>query len=233
MTAASAVSVATAANILAGTAADAALRSAAGGSVPEAIDTAASGAASGAAGKIMSFPDEQPEAMELDDYMHYLDGVPDFTDANVPPPPPVLVTRFDAEKHVFHLARIERQCAADAEQVKALQARWQRWLKRRQELADRQRAWHEAGLHAWMVNNGTKTLDLVNGTVRVVKGQPKVVIEDEKAFVETADPQFVRTKVTREPDKKAIAQFIKDTGEIPDGTDWVVGDDHVTVKVKE
>jgi hypothetical protein len=59
-----------------------------------------------------------------------------------------------------------------------------------------------------------------------------VEVADPEGFVERAPAALVRTKVTREPDKRAILELVRTTGEIPEGVELVRGDDTFKVETE-
>jgi len=64
-----------------------------------------------------------------------------------------------------------------------------------------------------------KTKTLPNGTMKIRKQQPLLVVEDRAVFFKNLGDKTELTRVTtkHEPDKKAIMKYIKDTGDVPDG----------------
>lgn len=66
----------------------------------------------------------------------------------------------------------------------------------------------------------------VMGTVSHVPGKPRVEVTDESVVPD----DFVDIEIVRKVRKKDVADFIKKTGEIPNGIDWVHGEDSVTIR---
>lgn len=72
------------------------------------------------------------------------------------------------------------------------------------------------------------------GTVSVAKGRESFKVTDDAAFlawVEEHHPTEVETvKKVRDGFRKNLGQVVKDTGEIPDGVEPVIGDPYVSVR---
>ena len=124
--------------------------------------------------------------------------------------------------HRQRLDEIQEHTQAEIEKI---------WHWEEQETAKvlRRCAWHESSLSAWVKAIGAKTVNLINGKVKVVKGRRKVEIVDE-ALVPA---EYLREQVTRTPDKKAILAALEKNGEIVDGTEVVTGDDSVAITTPE
>lgn len=108
------------------------------------------------------------------------------------------------------------------------------WERNQTEKVQKQLAWLESGLRVFLDTTNKATLKLVNGTLKYRKGRERIEIADEEAFVKAAemdDKGFVRTTVKKAPDKKAILEYINETGEIPEGVDIVTGEGSFTIEV--
>ncbi len=108
--------------------------------------------------------------------------------------------------------------------------RLQLWLEvEKRRIGDRV-AWHEEGLYGFLVRSGKRSLKLAYGVLRRITGRERVEVKDEDAFLLWAEqqPDQIRAqlvKVKRSASKTDIKAYIKSTGEIPDGTDLVTGED--------
>ena len=115
-------------------------------------------------------------------------------------------------------------------QVKDEVGRLQLWLEiEKRRISDRI-GWHEEGLRGFLQRSGKKSLKLAYGCLKWVKARDKVEVEDFDALETWAhhnDGTGIRIK--KEADKLAIAKHVKATGEIPDGTDLVTGQDTFSV----
>ena len=86
-----------------------------------------------------------------------------------------------------------------------------------------------------------KTKSMVNGTMKVRKMQPLVVIEDKDLFLKNLGPdqhlkdgtELFRVNTKYEPDKKSILKYVKDTGDVPDGIMVEDRDDKFSITIKE
>jgi phage host-nuclease inhibitor protein Gam len=92
-------------------------------------------------------------------------------------------------------------------------------------------AYLEARLRQFSECVGRKRRKSVNGTIGWRKAPHRVVIEDDDYFCSRAEEEFVRTTVA--PDKKAIADHIRSTGDVPEGADWVRGEDSFKIDTPE
>ena len=175
-------------------------------------------------------PQHQPE---LDDWMWLLDDderdreatADEYLDG-VQLPVPSIDCAALAERHLYQVRLIRRELDQIAAQAAAMRERVNTWERRRRDRLERREAWHKGGLMAYMVYCGRKTLDMVNGTLRVVTGRERVEVQDLEAFLAAAPEAFVRT--VREPDKMALKRHLRATGELLPGTDVVRGDDSLS-----
>ena len=137
-----------------------------------------------------------------------------------------------AEAHLRKVAYWEAEAAEVRAHAATEHARVNDWETRQLEKIRRPLSWHSAGLKAFLFNSGKKTLSLVYGKLRRTKGRERIEIEDPEAFVKAQmGDDFVTTTVKKTPDKKAILAHIHDTGEIPEGSELVTGDDSFKIEV--
>ena len=130
-----------------------------------------------------------------------------------------------AEDHLRKLAEFRDElwkvlCHFEAELGKI-----EAWREKQDQRIHRRIAWHERCLSAWFVQTGAKSADLINGTVRNKPGRERVDITDASAIPH----EYLREKVTYDPDKKRILAALKETGEIVPGTEVVRGEDEVVI----
>ncbi len=88
-----------------------------------------------------------------------------------------------------------------------------------------------ASLKRFYEASGAKRVVLPHGTLSQRKQPERVVIEDETTFLETAPAELIKTMAA--PDKTAIKEHIKTTGEIPTGVDLVRNDPKFTITLAE
>ena len=77
-----------------------------------------------------------------------------------------------------------------------------------------------------------KTKTLPNGTMKIRKQQPLLVVEDRGLFLSKLpdNHELIRVTTKYDPDKKAIMKYIKETGDVPDGIVVEERDDKFTIK---
>jgi len=68
------------------------------------------------------------------------------------------------------------------------------------------------------LENGIKTTKLPNGTLRIVN-RVKKTLPDDDILLKYSYANSIATKVVKKPDKKSIFEYIKETGDVPDGYD--------------
>ena len=98
--------------------------------------------------------------------------------------------------------------------------------------------WHEHGLQLYLEQNGKKSIDLVHGKVSKVTGREVVEVEDKDKFNEwflsaypLKEDRFYINK--RTPSLDLIKQYVKETGEIPEGCNFHRKPDQIRVTIKE
>ena len=139
----------------------------------------------------------------------------------------------DAERHLRAIRHWRAEREAIVSHAEGEMQRIQSWMESETAKIDRRIEWHEGGLVAYLMASGKKTVKLVYGTLKRIAGRERVEFWDELYFLAWAnqDPsrqKFVRVKC--EPDKRAILDHIKKTGEIPEYCKLVTGED--TYKVE-
>lgn len=106
------------------------------------------------------------------------------------------------------------------------------WLARQERKIQRRIDWNEKMLRAYLEGTGRKSVELPYGTLRIRKGRERVDVVLEETFIDWAekagmDDTLVR--VRKSPDKKAIGQYVRDTGEEPPGVLLNRGEDSFSV----
>jgi phage host-nuclease inhibitor protein Gam len=93
-----------------------------------------------------------------------------------------------------------------------------------------------AQLMTWTLENakkGAKSVKLLTGTVSVRTVPEAFFIADEDKFLEWALehlPEVLKEKTVTHIDKKAVEEYFKKTGEVPDGCDVKPSEERVYVK---
>ena len=93
------------------------------------------------------------------------------------------------------------------------------WQESRTVSIEKQKDYYLPFLKAYMERLGKKTEKLVNGTLSLRKQPPLIEIIDEQLLLNSGE--FVRIKTTSSIDKAGIRTYIKETGEIPEGVDYL------------
>jgi hypothetical protein len=97
---------------------------------------------------------------------------------------------------------------------------------------DRRISWHENALHRYYESKGERRVVMANATLSKTKARERIKVVDAgelwKWAVRNDQEHLFRT--VREPDKRAIQQFIQKTGEEPPGCSIERGEDAFKVK---
>lgn len=140
----------------------------------------------------------------------------------------------DLEQAEYH-AKIARRVAADLHAVEAHAqaqiAEIQAWHDRQTVRLNRQLNWRKDALRYFLAGSNKKTIDLVNATIRRRAGRSSIQVEDPDAFFQYVDREHLEdlVRVRREPEKKAIQDHLKKTGELPAGVTVVTGEESFSV----
>jgi len=147
---------------------------------------------------------------------------------------PILATdAHEVERQLRRLGTIRTEIQANCEHAEAEAMRAAEWAADRNDSLRKSAAYLEASLGAYLQQQDRKTLKLINGTLKVRSGRESVEITDERALMASDAPGYFRTTTTTAPDKKAILDHIKATGEIPAGCDLVRSPDTFTVETTQ
>ena len=134
------------------------------------------------------------------------------------------VSQNDAEDHLEHIRKIRWELERELEHAARQREKVDRFVELRKESAQKKINYHEACLMRYLESHGETSMNMINGRLRTYKGRMGVDILDEKLvseeFHKAGKPKISKT---------LIADHIKTTGEIPDGVDWVRGDDSFKV----
>jgi hypothetical protein len=130
----------------------------------------------------------------------------DLADVDLDNEPPTLATIDEADRTVWHIARLERQATQNEELAKLRKAQVDAWLEDVNGVLERERAWRERQVEGWMrahhETTGTKSVRLPSGTLALRKPRPRVEVLAEPS--EDAPAELVRVK--RDWDKVAIGK---------------------------
>jgi len=146
---------------------------------------------------------------------------------------PTIQDERKAEAHLRAMQYWQSQIDGIDAHAEAEIERIQQWANAEAGKLERKMAWHTRGLKAFCWSSGAKTIRLIAGTLKRRKGRSKVEVEDEMAYNKWAltqeNPLEFWTKV--EAAKKRISKHIKETGEIPAGTDIKPADDTFSINL--
>jgi len=128
----------------------------------------------------------------------------------------------------WHLREQARICRAAADERQRIDA-WEAMHGRQEEQA---LVYLEHMLRLYLVHTGRRKVDLPSGSISWRKARERVEIADLEAFVaEHQDTELVRVKM--EPDKRAVMDQVKRTGEIPLYAKIVRGEDQIHIGVDQ
>ena len=151
---------------------------------------------------------------------------PNYDDTPAPP------CQESAEDHLRLVAYWRQQRQERQTHARMQSDRVALWLEREQERIDRRIAWHEAALQGFLWQTGKKSVRLIHGAIRRIKGRERVEVTDEETFLSHASMDLIREQTLRQPNKKAVLAHIRQTGEIPAGIDLVCGDDTIKIETE-
>ncbi len=138
-----------------------------------------------------------------------------------------------AEEHLRLLAYWQRQRAERQSHANQQQDRITNWLAREQDRIDRKIGWHQRALQGFFWQTGKKSVRLIHGIIRRIKGRERIDVTDEQAFLRHTSMDLIREQTHVQPNKKAILAQVRETGDLPAGIDLVRGDDTIQIKAEE
>jgi phage host-nuclease inhibitor protein Gam len=111
------------------------------------------------------------------------------------------------------------------------------WLEEVTEQNQAKREWYEKQIRNFLIQQGRKSMTLINGKVGIKAGRERVEVLNVDDFMAWAKREgkesLVRTNVTESVDKIATMENYKLSGEIPEGLDIVKSDPSFSVKYSE
>ena len=126
------------------------------------------------------------------------------------------------EKYLRALRYYREEIEAVEQKAMAERDRIEAWRLAQSDKAQRSVDYLTFRLKQFSLSVGKKRRTSPNGTLSWAKGRQRVEVSDDFC-AKHSDAPWVRWKA--EPDKKAILDHIKETGEIPEGADLVTGED--------
>ncbi len=89
-------------------------------------------------------------------------------------------------------------------------------------------------LEAYIREEGKKTIDLPHGILKIRKRPDKVEIDNLDAFLSEASGSFVQIIPEQlKPDLNKIKAYIKQTGAIPAGVNYIIGEEDFSLKLNK
>ncbi len=147
------------------------------------------------------------------------------------------VPAFNGEKannYLFVIGRLNNEIQECQEMADRQIKKTESWLTDETQKREKIIQFLNNKLHAFIVGEDKKTINLPNGSLKMRSAQDKVEVLDFDQFKEFCNeqgrPDLIRTKVSEDPDKKQIKKYIKESGCIPDGCDLVKNPDKFTSK---
>lgn len=175
-------------------------------------------------------PDYDPETVDqIDAQVHAIHHLheaerPDVQWTPSPDDHP-LVSRY-LRAHRWYRGEADRVRAA----AKTERERIDGWERSRLRRAEGALAWIEHMIGLYLAHVGQRKVDLPAGSASWRKGRERVEVPDPEAFCELHGDDSELVCVKREPDKRAILEHAKATGEIPQGADVIRGADTLHVE---
>ncbi len=126
------------------------------------------------------------------------------------------ITDIHADQILFTIAKLEKQI----DEIKQKQIESEEFYERRIESLLKQIRYRASILENFMMqevrNSNKKTAKMPNGTLRMTTRTVKRFGNDED-LIKFSYANSIPTRVTEKPDKKAIAEYIKETAHTPNG----------------
>lgn len=125
------------------------------------------------------------------------------------------------------------------DQIKAIQSEAeaeiniiQQWAERKISKLIDKISFYEVRLERFIREQGVKTIELPNGTLKIRKSQDKIEITDAQLFMSNAIPELLRIipEIVK-PDINKIKAYVKQKGIIPPGIKYEEGKDQFTYKL--
>ena len=111
------------------------------------------------------------------------------------------------------------------------------WRDSETEKINKKLSWHRRCIEAYLGSRKITSGNFVNGKIRTTKGRDVVVVNDHDAFKEWVTKnqhytpfEFMNENIVQTPSKTEIMNYIKKTGEIPSGVDFVTTEDKIRIK---
>lgn len=127
-------------------------------------------------------------------------------------------TQADADYYLSRIARLDAEIGMNQTAAEQQKQRIDAWLAREQDKLERRRGFYLTVLENWMHQAGLTSKRLVHGNLQIRKQPIQIEVIDEGEVLK--DPRFQRIVPEKlEIDRRALRDYIKRTGEEPDGVE--------------
>lgn len=130
-----------------------------------------------------------------------------------------------ADSYLYVAGQIEKEMAENDRIAQAQIDKVTFWRDQENAKLQRRLGWLVMALENYARNEDRKTVRLPNGTLKLRAAQPTLEVDEEAFFAAHPPEELVRIiPEQRKPDKKAIRELVKSTGEVPEGCEWTEPD---------
>lgn len=143
-------------------------------------------------------------------------------------------TMVDVESNLQHIKYWEEQLEQRRKHANKEIEKAKTWLALQEERIESKLSWHRESIRQHMEKDGVKSASFINGRVAWHKGRERVEVLDEEKFLTwvrvRGKDDLTNTKTITTPNKNEIRDFVRISGELPDGIDLIVGEDQLVIK---
>lgn len=126
-----------------------------------------------------------------------------------------------ADRYLYVIAELESEVRENNRIADQQIAKIQYWLDTENRKRETRILWLAGALENFARQVDKKTISLPNGWLKLRVQQPSLDVDEETFFASNPPEELVRIIPEKKaPDKKAIREHIKSTGEIPEGCEW-------------
>jgi len=126
------------------------------------------------------------------------------------------ISQADADYYLGRVKALDRSIAGNNDSAEQQRQRIQIWLDSENEKLERRKRYYLLSLENWLHSTGDNSRNLVHGRIQYRKQPLKVEILDEETV--RSDERFQRIVPEHvEIDRKALRQYVQQTGEEPEG----------------
>ena len=165
--------------------------------------------------------------MDEDELQEYMDRVDSHGDDAI---------HMDQAEHTIKVlaefeAELRREEAHAHQQMEAVRT----WINERREAHAKKRKWWDQRLKNFLIQQGRKSMKLINGTVKTMKGREVVDVVDPIAFFDAvkgsaSEESFITKTFSESPNKKSLMAYYNKNGKLPPGIQVVRNDPSFSIK---